>query len=160
MNRDQKFGRLLAIANVLSHKVFEKGKISISEKHMVRFGKKPALTFNKIHKELLEYAPKFEQDELQLLDMFEEILSSIDETEFNNDPLKANYMHSYHTEQHALDGVIGVEEAAKILGLSPGTIKNYCAEGKIKAKKIGKTWIIDKPELRIANSEEPRPGGL
>jgi Helix-turn-helix domain len=43
-----------------------------------------------------------------------------------------------------LDNVIGVEEASKIWGLSAGTIKNYCAEGKIISKKIGKTWVIDK----------------
>lgn len=43
-----------------------------------------------------------------------------------------------------LENIIGVEEAAKLWNLSPGYIKNLCAEGKIKAKKIGKTWIIDK----------------
>lgn len=44
----------------------------------------------------------------------------------------------------ALDNIMGVQEAAKIWGLSPGYIKNLCAEGKIKAKKIGTTWVIDK----------------
>jgi excisionase family DNA binding protein len=47
----------------------------------------------------------------------------------------------------SLDNIIGVEEAAKILGLSPGTVKNMCAAGKLECKKIGKTWIIDKTEL-------------
>jgi len=46
-----------------------------------------------------------------------------------------------------LDNIIGVEEATTILGLSPGTIKNYCASGKIPAKKIGNTWIMDKTNL-------------
>lgn len=46
-----------------------------------------------------------------------------------------------------LDNIIGVEEAAKILGLSPGTIKNMCAANKLPAKKIGKTWVIDKTKL-------------
>lgn len=46
-----------------------------------------------------------------------------------------------------LENIIGVEEAAKLWGLSPGYIKNLCAEGKIKAKKIGKTWIIDKNQV-------------
>lgn len=45
-----------------------------------------------------------------------------------------------------LENVIGVEEAARIWGLKPGYIKNLCAEGKIKAKKIGKTWVIDKTQ--------------
>ena len=42
-----------------------------------------------------------------------------------------------------LNNIIGVTEASKLWGLAPGTIKNYCAEGRIKAKKIGNTWVID-----------------
>jgi hypothetical protein len=38
-----------------------------------------------------------------------------------------------------LENVIGVEEAAVTLNLSPGTVKNKCAAGEITAKKIGKT---------------------
>jgi hypothetical protein len=49
-----------------------------------------------------------------------------------------------------LDNVIGVEEAEKLWGLKAGTIKNLCAQGKIKAKKIGNTWVIDK------NQENPK----
>jgi excisionase family DNA binding protein len=48
-----------------------------------------------------------------------------------------------------LDNIIGVEEAAKILNLSPGTIKNMCASHKLQAKKIGKTWILDKNNLEV-----------
>lgn len=43
-----------------------------------------------------------------------------------------------------LQMVIGVEEAAEMWNLSPGYVKNLCAVGKIKAVKIGKTWVIDK----------------
>ena len=32
--------------------------------------------------------------------------------------------------------VIGVHEAASILNVSPGHIKNLCAQGKIVAKKL------------------------
>lgn len=47
-----------------------------------------------------------------------------------------------------LHNVIGVHEAASILNVSPGYVKNLCAEGKIVAKKIGKTWVIDKSRLK------------
>lgn len=47
-----------------------------------------------------------------------------------------------------LDSVIGVEEAAELWNLAPGYIKNLCASGKVKAVKIGKTWIIDKNQGR------------
>ena len=46
-----------------------------------------------------------------------------------------------------LENVIGVSEASKITKLAEGTIKNYCAAGRIQAKKIGKTWVIDKIKL-------------
>lgn len=42
-----------------------------------------------------------------------------------------------------LDRVIGVREAAELWGLSPGTVKNLCAAGTVRAKKIGPTWVID-----------------
>ncbi|WP_416808876.1 helix-turn-helix domain-containing protein [Bacillus thuringiensis] len=47
-----------------------------------------------------------------------------------------------------LSNVIGVHEAASILNVSPGYAKNLCAQGKIVAKKIGKTWVIDKSRLK------------
>lgn len=43
-----------------------------------------------------------------------------------------------------LDQIMGVEEAGKLWGYSPDHIKRLCRDGKIKAKKIGKTWVIDK----------------
>ncbi|MEB5480902.1 helix-turn-helix domain-containing protein [Shouchella clausii] len=48
-----------------------------------------------------------------------------------------------------LKNIIGVEEAGEILGLSPGTVKNYCNEGKLVAQKIGKTWLLDKNNLKL-----------
>lgn len=46
-----------------------------------------------------------------------------------------------------LENIIGTVEAAEILGLSSDHVKLLCRQGKIKAKRIGKTWIIDKTLL-------------
>lgn len=46
-----------------------------------------------------------------------------------------------------LHNVIGVHEAALLLNVSPGHVKNLCAQEKIVAKKIGNTWVIDKSRL-------------
>ncbi|MET1134704.1 helix-turn-helix domain-containing protein [Bacillus subtilis] len=51
-----------------------------------------------------------------------------------------------------LDKIMGVDEASELWGLSPGYIKNLCANSKIECKKIGKTWIISK--------EQPNPKKL
>lgn len=45
---------------------------------------------------------------------------------------------------NVLESIMGVEEASELWNLSPGYIKNICASGKVNAKKIGKTWVIDK----------------
>ncbi|PFC85163.1 DNA-binding protein [Bacillus anthracis] len=46
-----------------------------------------------------------------------------------------------------LSNVIGVKEACSISRLSAGYIKKLCVAGEITAKKIGKTWIIDKEQF-------------
>jgi hypothetical protein len=57
-----------------------------------------------------------------------------------------------------LDEIMGVDEAAALWELSPGYIKNLCAEKKILAKKIGNVWVIDKrqpnPSKKIIKDPE------
>lgn len=154
MSRDLKFGQLLAIANVLSERVFEKDKMFISQKYMSRFSKNPAKTFEKIHSELMEYTDKFKEDEINFMNLFGEILAGMNESEFTNEPLSAKYLHGYYTQQNDLNNIIGVDEAAEILGFSPGTVKNKCAAGDIPAKKIGKTWVIDKTKIEQEKSKK------
>lgn len=52
-----------------------------------------------------------------------------------------------------LDEIMGTDEAAKLWGLSAVRVKHLCSQGKVKAKKIGKTWVIDRQQ------ENPRKGG-
>nr|WP_321451244.1 DNA cytosine methyltransferase [uncultured Carboxylicivirga sp.] len=39
--------------------------------------------------------------------------------------------------------MLGVNEVAKELGLTPQQVRNLCRDGKIKSQKIGKTWVIE-----------------
>lgn len=48
-----------------------------------------------------------------------------------------------HLEDN-MSNLISSTEAAELWDLSPHYIKNLCREGKVKAKYIGKQWIIDK----------------
>ncbi|GGH83480.1 excisionase family DNA binding protein [Pullulanibacillus pueri] len=59
-----------------------------------------------------------------------------------------------------LDMIIGVEKAAELLGLTPGTVKNYCSEGKLKATKVGNTWILDKSNLKVNEKRKRELKGL
>lgn len=60
-----------------------------------------------------------------------------------------------------LENIMGVDEASKLWGLHPGTIKNLCADGVVIAKKIGNTWVIerDQPNPSKRQSKKTRPGG-
>lgn len=154
MDRNEKFGRLLSIANVLSERVFEEGKPNVSGKYLSRFTNKPALALEKIHKELLEYTHKFGPEEWHLFELFGEIMAELDLSDFTNESLSSKYLYHYYSQNHELENCIGVDEASALWGLSPGTIKNYCAAGKIVSKKIGNTWIIDR------NQENPKTYGV
>lgn len=37
----------------------------------------------------------------------------------------------------------GVNEVAEELGITPQQVRNLCRDGKIKSRKIGKTWVIE-----------------
>jgi len=43
-----------------------------------------------------------------------------------------------------LDNLISADKAAEMWKLSPGTVKNMCADGKVDAVKVGNVWVIDK----------------
>lgn len=43
-----------------------------------------------------------------------------------------------------LNQIAGISEMAELWGLSESRIKYLCQNGEIEAKKIGKTWVIDK----------------
>jgi len=55
-----------------------------------------------------------------------------------------------------LTQIMGVNEASKIWNLSPGTIKNYCAEGKLKAVKIEGKWILDRNQKNPSQPDHPK----
>lgn len=58
--------------------------------------------------------------------------------------VELNEMHSGHWVISVLDNVMGVNEAAELWSIRPGTVKNLCAAGKVHARKIDNRWIIDK----------------
>jgi hypothetical protein len=51
---------------------------------------------------------------------------------------------------------MGVDEASELWSLSPGYIKNLCAEEKLEARKIGKTWILSKNQENPKQKNKPQ----
>lgn len=43
-----------------------------------------------------------------------------------------------------LDHLISADDAAKMWGITPQHVRRLCESGDVRAKKVGKTWVIDK----------------
>ncbi|WP_083430275.1 helix-turn-helix domain-containing protein [Alicyclobacillus macrosporangiidus] len=43
---------------------------------------------------------------------------------------------------------MSVEEASELWGLSPAWVKRLCASGAIRARQMGKQWVIDREQSR------------
>ncbi|MGB7157393.1 MAG: helix-turn-helix domain-containing protein [Tepidisphaeraceae bacterium] len=54
--------------------------------------------------------------------------------------------------------VIGTQEAAKRLGITPTRIATMIRSGIIKAQKIGRSWVIEESELARVQRLPRRPG--
>ncbi|MFB5678824.1 helix-turn-helix domain-containing protein [Paenibacillus terreus] len=156
MNRDEKFGRAVAVANVLHERVKDVGEPGIASMHLTDMGSKPARTLERLHHDLIKHAHKFGADEMILFDMMSEIIADISLDDFTNNPLSNNYLVSYYSQQHVLNNIMGTEEAAEKWGLAQDYIKRLCREGKVSATLIGKTWVLDKnqPNPKKAGTKE------
>jgi len=144
MSREQKFGRILAIANTIGGRVFPKGHPGISAKYMHKIKIKPAAAFAELHTELMNHSSKFGSDEQFLFELLGEQVAELEIEEMNNKPLNESYIINYYHKNSELDSIMGVEQAALKWGLSAGYIRNLCAEGTVEAKRIGRDWVISK----------------
>lgn len=145
--REEKFARILAIADVLSKHTYEEDRPSVEQRYRTAFSRNPAKVLGLIHKDLMDYKHTWGKKEWMLFEILGEEIASLDLEELTNEEL--DYLFHLYLSKAKVEmwNVIGVEQAAKILDLSPGTVKNKCANGEIPAKKIGKTWLIDKTKL-------------
>jgi excisionase family DNA binding protein len=53
---------------------------------------------------------------------------------------------------------MGVEEVSRITGLHPETIREYCRDGRLKARHIGRTWVIEPRDLKAFQAKPRQPG--
>src|SRR5699024_9176558 len=114
MTREQKFGQLLAIANIISERIYKDGEGTISTKYLADYDQKPREVFERIHSDLINRSSEFTEVEIELMSHFDKVMASISDGEFTNEPIKPKYLHAYHTKQHHLRDIIGVDEASEI----------------------------------------------
>lgn len=46
-----------------------------------------------------------------------------------------------------LENAVGSQEAAKELGVTIAMVHRYCREKRLKAKKFGSVWLIERKDL-------------
>ena len=56
-----------------------------------------------------------------------------------------------------LDHIMGVQEAGEKWNLHPDSVKRLCAQKKVTAKKIGKTWILLRDQPNPSQQEKEKP---
>jgi excisionase family DNA binding protein len=49
-------------------------------------------------------------------------------------------------------------EAAALLGLEPATLRQQIANGRLKARKVGRDWTVTRREVERYRSESRRQG--
>lgn len=52
--------------------------------------------------------------------------------------------------------ILSLSEAAQRLNLNPGTLRVQIHNGKLKGRKIGKTWTVTERELQRYSRESKR----
>ncbi|GAF66433.1 putative transcriptional regulator [Bacillus sp. TS-2] len=152
---DVHFGKIFGICSLLSERVFDKDQMKLSPKYMARFQYKPASTIEKMVKEISIHAHKFDELDIQMFDLLMTYIEELGLENFVNQEVKGVYLLGKSQEQHFFNNAIGVNEAADILNVSPGHIKNLCADEKLRAKKIGKTWVVYKKSVEEYKENKP-----
>lgn len=152
MSREQSLTEIYAIELKLANKHFEEDRKGFLHALEEKYSHRPSMVIEKLFIELVRYRKDFSEQDEELFNLIMEGLSELKTDEFNDESLGGDYLLHLAKTTSAINHMVGVEEAGTLLGLSPGTIKNKCAAGELNAKKIGKTWIIDKRSLK--NKEE------
>jgi hypothetical protein len=57
-----------------------------------------------------------------------------------------------------LDFVCSADEAAAILDVTPERVMVFCRQGRLKARKVGRDWIISTASLKEFSKTKRKPG--
>jgi excisionase family DNA binding protein len=53
---------------------------------------------------------------------------------------------------------VGTSEAAALAGIDAAAIRAACREGRLKATKIGRDWLIERADAEAFAASERKPG--
>lgn len=57
-----------------------------------------------------------------------------------------------------MEGVVTVEEAAKILEVNPDRIRKLCRQKRLECKKFGFVWMVDLASVQTYKDSYRKPG--
>src|SRR5690625_3376268 len=149
--RTEKFARILAIMDLLSEQAKE--YTTVGKKYTTDYFRKPAKFLKVIHEEIISRSHAWGPHEWMLFEIMGDEIAALEMEDVTDEQLDEMFSYHLYRARNDMRYFVGVNEASEILGITPGTVKNHCAEGKIPARKIGKTWIMDK---RLLIEEGPK----
>lgn len=146
MNRTEKFARIFALAHTLGT-VLIHGDYQTMDKYRTDMQRKPADTLMRMHTDLANHFHSLEFDGSYahlIFEMMGEQIASLLPEELTNEPLDDSFFIYRASQAHAARNIMSAKAAGKLWGLSPAYVRNLCADGTVKAVRIGKTWAIPK----------------
>lgn len=159
-DRNEIYGRIIALADAISLRVFDKDAPSIAALHLDRLAKWPAKTLEDINQRLMQYAHKFGPREMALFDLMGEQIARLDLKDFTNEPLDAIYLKHYYTQK--ADRLVGVAEAAELLGWKKQKVATYITRGvfpePIQRLASGPIWLRSQIETYKSTKEAKENG--
>jgi transcriptional regulator with XRE-family HTH domain len=100
MSREEAFGRALAVLDKISERHFEKGKPRASVKYIIDYDRKPATVYFRAHKDIMDYARKFDAIDFALLDRINKYIDSLGIEGFTDEPLDP--VHLIYTSKESV----------------------------------------------------------
>lgn len=151
MTRDELYGRMIALLDLIGDRVLDKGAPPISTQFLGQMRHNPSVAITLAHKKIMQHARKFGEKENLLLDMFGQLIVQLDVEEFTErKPLEGHYTISFYHQRSEVPKLVGVAEAAKILGWSKQQISVYMSREKFPepAQRLasGPIWTRDQIE--------------
>lgn len=145
--REEKFARILSIANLISESSFEKGAPTIEQRYRTNLTMDPARTLALLHRDLIDRSYKWGKKEWLLYEVFAEEFAELDLEDLNDKNLDADfYIHLSKAKVRAMDSVMSATEAEEKWNLKPGTVRASCTRGNLKdhkgVRKSGNTWLV------------------
>lgn len=145
--REKKFGEVYALLVALSERVFEKGKPSLRSFDIKKTQREPVKALKIMHDDVMQYTHKFTDVEWALWEILGEKIAAFEMSQFTDEKLSDKFLFHQSRQLHDINNKMSIKEATELWGYKTTShVRQLCADGKIKAVKMGRDWWIDRDQ--------------